>query len=204
MLIIIAACVITGILVYPALPSMLISHWNAAGQPNGSMSRAIGVFVLPVIMLVLFGLWAILPPLDPLQGIKRFRYIYDFFFFILIAFFAYIYALMLGVNIGWHINFLATLIPALALLFFILGSLLPYVKRNWYFGIRTPWTLSSDVVWGKTQEFGGHLIQVAAIITLLGLFASPALGVWFIALPIILAGLASIIYSYIIYTRVQH
>jgi uncharacterized membrane protein len=204
MLIVIAACFITGILVYPVLPLTLISHWNAHGQPNGSMGRAVGTFLLPTLMLLVLGLWAVLPPLDPLQGIKRFRYIYDFFFFLLIAFLAYTYALMLGANFGWQYSLLPALIPALALLFFILGTLLPHVKRNWYFGIRTPWTLSSDAVWDKTQEFGGHLIQIAGILMLVGLFTNPVLSIWFTASPIIAAGLISIVYSYIIYGQDKH
>jgi uncharacterized membrane protein len=195
----VAACLIAGAIVYPHLPSLVVSHWNAHGLPDGSMTRLWGILALPLIMLVLIGLWAVLPALDPSGGIKRFRYIYDFFWFIIIAFFAYVYALSLWSNLGMHVDFLRALIPALALLFFILGSLMPYTKRNWYFGIRTPWTLSSDRVWDKTHEFGGHLIQIAALLILIGTFTQPVITVWLIAGPLVLAALISVVYSYFIY-----
>lgn len=205
MFIIIVACFITGILVYPALPLQALSHWNAAGQADGSMSRIWAAFLLPAIMLVLFAVWAWLPRIDPINtGYKSFRYIYDFFWFLIMAFLAYVYALSLGANLGWQFNFAQALMPALAIVIFILGSLMPYIKRNWFFGIRTPWTLSSDRVWEKTHEFGGRLFQFAGLIIGASSFSSGRWSVWFIVWPLILAGLVSVIYSYAIFSKDRH
>lgn len=204
MFIVIAACFITGILVYPVLPLNAVSHWNAAGQANGSMSRAWAAFLLPALMLALFCVWSWLPRIDPIHtGYKGFRYIYDFFWFLIIAFLAYVYALSLGANLGWQFNFAQALMPALAFLIFILGSLMPYVKRNWFFGIRTPWTLSSDRVWDKTHKFGGRLFQFAGLIIGASSLSSGRTSAWFIVWPLVLAGLASIIYSYGIFRKGQ-
>ena len=62
------------------------------------------------------------------------------------------------------------IIPAFAVLLFYIGILIKHAKRNWFIGIRTPWTLSSDKVWDKTHALGGKLFQVSAVITLGGIF----------------------------------
>ena len=77
------------------------------------------------------------------------------------------------------------------------------VKRNWFFGIRTPWTLSSDEVWDKTHKFGGKLIQLSAVISLLGFFVGKNAVIFVLIVPIILAALTSVVYSYVIYKKIN-
>ncbi len=200
--IIVAAAFITGIAVYPQLPATLISHWSASGEANGHMPRLLGVFLLPGVMLVLYGMWALLPAIDPIaKGFRGFRYVYDFFWILLTAFLAYVYALTLGIHLGWHVNLPSALAPALAALFVALGLMFPRVKRNWFFGIRTPWSLASDEVWDRTQEFGGKLFVIAGILMLVGTFASPAWSLAAIVWPIILAVIPSVLYSYLVFKR---
>jgi uncharacterized membrane protein len=196
------ACLITGFLVYPALPSQMISHWNAAGRANGMMGKFWGVFLLPIMMLVFIGLWTILPRIDPIaRGFKGFRYVYDFIWFLIVSFIAYVYALTLGANLGWQFNMSTAIMPALAVLIFCVGVLLPYVKRNWFIGIRTPWTISSDMVWNKTHKLGSKLFEVAGACILIGSFTSPRIALWLIIVPIIAAALISVVYSYVLFRR---
>ena len=202
LIIIVLACFITGTIVYPNLPAVLISHWDAAGRANGTMGKFWGVFLLPLMMLVFVGLWALLPRIDPIaRGFKGFRYVYDFFWFLIISFLAYVYALSLGINLGWRVNMSTAIIPALAILMFCLGALMPYLKRNWFVGIRTPWTISSDTVWNKTHKLGSRLFEIAGILILAGAFTSPRISLWFILVPIIAAAFISIVYSYIFFKR---
>lgn len=198
MFVIVLACLVAGAIVYPHLPNLFVSHWNAYGQPNGSTGRFWGVVTLPLIMLVLIGIWAILPALDPLQGIRKFRYVYDFSWFLIISLLAYAYALTLGTNLGWPVTLVTAFIPALAVFFFILGALLPYTKRNWYFGIRTPWTLSSDAVWNKTNRYGSYFLEISALVMLVGLIY-PASMLWFVLAPLIGSAIILVIYSYFAY-----
>ena len=43
------------------------------------------------------------------------------------------------------------------LLFIVIGNYLPKTRSNWLIGIRTPWTLSSEITWEKTHRMGGRL-----------------------------------------------
>lgn len=200
--VIVAATFITGYLVSPHLGNLVVSHWNVDGVANGFMSRALGTYLMPVILLVLWGLWALLPAIDPIaKGFKGFRYVYDFFWVLLMAFLAYAYAITLGINLGWEFDMFGALFPALAVLIFVLGALLPYIKRNWFFGVRTPWTLSSDVVWNKTHQFTSALLMLAAACVLAGAFVPHRIGIVLAIVPLALAALAGVVYSYIIYAR---
>ncbi|MGD0328099.1 MAG: SdpI family protein [Minisyncoccia bacterium] len=202
LLIIVLACLATGIIVYPNLPTVFISHWNVAGHANGTMPTLWGVFFIPLLMLALVGLWTLLPRIDPIApGFRGFRFVYDFFFFLVVSFLAYTYALMLGINLGWHVTMLKMILPALALLIFILGALLPHIKRNWFFGIRTPWTISNNVVWDKAHKLGGILFEITALFILASAFAPRAIVLWLILVPLIVAALTSVIYSYILFNR---
>jgi len=200
LLVMVAACFTTGAIVYPILPSHFVSHWNAGGQANGTISAFAGAFLLPLIMLAAVIFWAILPFIDPIApGFKGFRYVYDFIIFLMIAFMAYIYALTLGANLGWRLAMPTLILLPLAAFMFILGALLPYIKRNWFVGIRTPWTISNDIAWNKTHRFGRVLFEISAAFILIAAFVPKTLTLWFIFVPLIGATLAIFIYSYFVY-----
>jgi len=61
---IIAVLIITIILtlaMYPAAPDRVVSHWNAAGQADGHMSKFWGLFLIPIILTGFVALFAVLP-----------------------------------------------------------------------------------------------------------------------------------------------
>ncbi len=200
--IMVTAVFATGIIVFPALPLTMASHWNIAGHANGVMPRVWATFLLPALMLAFWGLWALLPRIDPIAlGFRGFRHVYDFFWVLITAFLAYVYALSLGANLGWELDMLRALVPALAVLFFAIGALLPLIKRNWFIGIRTPWSLSDDDVWDRTHRLGSRLFELAGIIVLAALVAPRAAAIWIIITPVLLAALISIVYSYLLLAR---
>ncbi len=64
------------------------------------------------------------------------------------------------------------MLPAgIGLLFYYIGVLMENAERNWFIGIRTPWTLSSDRVWRQTNRLGGRLFRAAGIAAMLGAFS---------------------------------
>jgi uncharacterized membrane protein len=74
-------------------------------------------------------------------------------------------------------------------------------KRNFFIGIRTPWTLSNDMVWDETHKLGGRLFVAAGIITLLATFLGEN-SFWIILPVALLAGFIPVVYSYILWRRV--
>ena len=191
-----------GIIVYSHMPSSAASHWDMAGRATGFLPRFWAAFLAPSIALALWGLWALLPKIDPIApGFKGFRYAYDFIWVLLTAFLAYIYALTLWANLGVSINMAYFVMPAVALLFIVLGAILPLIKRNWFVGIRTPWTLSSDLVWEKTHKVAAWLFILAGVIVGISTFTSLTQNLWVILTPLLLAALVPVAYSYILFLR---
>jgi len=151
-------------------PQVVVSHWGLYGEPNGYSSKSVALFIMPVIATAMYIVFLILPKVDPLKkNIDSFRGQFNFFINFIIVFLFYLHLLTIVWNLGYEFNFVLMLTPALSLLCLALGVLLEKAKRNWFIGIRTPWTLSSDKVWDKTHKLGSKLFKIAAIFPLLGL-----------------------------------
>ena len=189
---------ISGALIVIIILATFLAGW-ATYPVIGNARLAFG---LPAALVVLYGLWALLPAVDPIaKGFPGFRYVYDFFWILLTAVLAYAYALELGVKLGWQVNILHAVIPVVAALIVIVGTLLPKIRRNWFFGIRTPWTLSSDEVWHETHRFGRPIFIAAGVIILGGLFVPRDWSIGFIFAPTIIASLIAVVYSYIVFQK---
>ncbi len=200
--IVIFLSVIAGVMFYDQLPDPMASHWGANDEVNGYMSKFWGVFMLPLISVGLLVLFLVIPYLDPLkENIAEFRGMFNLFILAMEIFLTYIWALTILWNLRNGAFEMGTAImPAMGLLFIFIGYMIRSAKRNWFIGIRTPWTLSSDKVWEETHRVGGNLFMVSGAITILGLlFGGQA--IWFILVPILSTTAFLYIYSYILFQR---
>lgn len=194
-----------GVLFYPRLPAMVASHWDERGQVDGYTPRFWGVFLLPITIAGLACLLLAIPSIDPLKAnIARFRAQYDSFVLLVVGYFFYLHLLTLLWNLGVRMprSVLQMLAPAVAVLFYAMGVLVQHARRNYFIGIRTPWTLSSDEVWDRTHQAAGKWFKWAGLGALGGVLW-PDLGLAFIVLPVAAVALYSIVYSYVEYRRLS-
>lgn len=202
-LMVLAAAIIAGAAVYSSLPDRIAAHWNVSGAVDGTLPRFWGVALFPVLLALVYGIYAMIPRIDPLRrNIEAFRPTFNVTFVAIALFMVFIFALVLGANLGLEVDMTLFVLPAVAVLFYFLGLVLPKAKRNWFFGIRTPWTMSSDEVWAETHRFAGLLFQATALASLVALIYLRGTA----ALIVVLVGavgtaLASIVYSYFSYRR---
>jgi len=183
------------------MPDRMASHWNIRSEVDGYLPKFWGLFLIPLVSLVMFDLFLLIPKIDPLKkNIKKFEKYYYGFILIMIVFLFYTYMLTIEANIGLKFNIGMFLISGMSLLFFYIGVMLENSKRNWFIGIRTPWTLQNDKVWKKTHKLGGKLFKISAITILVGIFLAENIF-WFIMVLIFLTVIIPIVYSYIIYKR---
>lgn len=200
-LLIIMISFIIGIYFYSLLPDKVASHWNARGEVDGYMSKFGGLFLMPIISLVLLLLFIIIPKIDPLKhNIEKFRKYFDGFIVLMMLFLFYLYILTILWNIGVRFNFVHLLVPIFSIFFYYCGILIQKAQRNWFIGIRTPWTLSNEQVWNKTHKIGGILFKIAGIISLIGILL-PEYALFFVICPLIIASLFPVIYSYFAYQK---
>jgi uncharacterized membrane protein len=193
--------VIAGALLYNRLPDPVASHWNERGVVDGYMARFWGVWMMPLVATGMFLLFLLIPLIDPLKAnIAAFREYFNTFIVLFVAFLLYIHGLTLAWNLGYRFDMGGAMLPALGLFFIYAGVLIGKAKRNWFIGIRTPWTLSSDTVWAETHRIGAKLFMASGILALIGAFFGPY-AVWFIMVPLIGSSLFLVVYSYVLYQR---
>jgi uncharacterized membrane protein len=203
-LVIILATVAFGVAVYDRLPERMPMHWNARGEVDGYGSRFWGTFAIPAFLLVLWGILRAVPYLDPRrEDIEKFRGAYEDLIIAVIAFTAMIQVAVVGSALGWPIA-VGRIVPVgVGVLFLYLGNLLPRFRSNFFLGIRTPWTLSSDSVWTKTHRFGGYVMSAVGLMMIVaGLTGSP---LW-IAIAIggaVAMAFAVLVYSYVVWRGEQ-
>jgi uncharacterized membrane protein len=138
------------------LPPRMATHWDAFGHFNGYSPRAFGALFAPGLIVFTTLLFQALPALDP----RRENYPKFFGTYWVIAnsvvLFVGVVHVMVLINALGHPIAMTRVVPlGMGILFIALGNVLPRVEPNWFVGIRTPWTLSSDTVWRKTHRTGG-------------------------------------------------
>jgi uncharacterized membrane protein len=191
----ILTCLIT-ILVYPALPDRVVSHWNASGQADGYMSKFWGLGLIPLIMTACVALFAVIPSIDPLKkNYEKFRNYYDGFILLFVFFLLAIQVQIILWSSGYRISPNLTFPFLIGTLFIYIGFLLGRAEQNWFVGIRTPWTLSNETVWKKTHEIGRKLFKIAGVIAFTGVLAGEY-AMWFILVPALAVTVITVAYSY--------
>ena len=190
-----------GLYFYPQLPDQMASHWNAKGEVDDYMTKFWGIFLMPFMMIFMLLLFLFIHRIDPLKkNIEKFRKYFDGFILVFLFFFLYIYLLTLFYNLGYQFNMGQFVVPAMGILFYYCGVLIKNAKRNWFIGIRTPWTLSSDRVWDKTHAIGGKFFKAVGIIAFMGILF-PDYMIWILLVPLIGSTIFLIFYSYFEYKK---
>ncbi|HII75581.1 MAG TPA: SdpI family protein [Methanolinea sp.] len=188
-------------IVYPALPDQVPSHWNAAGEVDGYLPRLWGAAIVPLIMIPLTALFFLIPRIDPLrENYRKFQPYYEGFILVFALFFAIIQVQILLWGIGIEISPNIVIPPLFGALFIYIGFLLDHAEPNWFVGIRTPWTMSSEKVWKKTHAMGGRLFKIAGIVSIVGVFFG-SFALWFCLVPVLLVAGYTVVYSYIQFQR---
>jgi len=199
-LILIATVFAIAFYVYPSMPETMPIHWNAEGEIDGYGSRFIGVFLLPLAMLGVFILLLAIPRIAVFkENIKEFEPYLYWFRIVFILFMSFIYLSSLMPNFGFRFNMTRFVMIAIGFLFFFIGFIVQNVKRNYFIGFRTPWTLSSDKVWKKTHEVGGKLFMLLTPVCIFVAFFPKFF--WFFMVSIFGLVIWTFLYSYILFKK---
>lgn len=194
---------LASVVALPALPDPVVTSWDANGDPGGTMPAVHGVALLPLMMVGLVLLFAVIPRIDPLrENIATFRAYVDWLLVVLVAYLGILHVGIIAFNLGYSFDFTVLALSGVAILYYYIGILLPQAERNWFVGVRTPWTLSSDVVWERTHAYCGTLFKASGIIAAIGLVVGDYL-IHFILIPVLLTTVFAVVYSYYLYEQVE-
>jgi uncharacterized membrane protein len=192
----------SSVYLYNRLPDPMASHWNAAGDVDGTIAKAWGAFVVPAVMLVLWLASTFLPRLVPKSLLPLRSGRIAGFIFVLFLFLTVIHVQTMLWNVGRQFPFGYTIPLGLGVLFFYLGTMLGSVEPNWLVGIRTYWTLKSPVVWAHTHQRAGLLFKILGFIYVAAAFFRGYL-LLFILLPALFVALYLVGYSFLLYQKFE-
>jgi uncharacterized membrane protein len=191
-----------SVALYGRLPERVPTHWGIDGRPDGWSGPTAAAFGIPAIMVAMWALLSWLPRIDPRrESYEKFRGSYDLVVTTLMAFLGVLHVSILGFALGWGIDILKVAWIGVGVLFLVIGNVLPRARPNWFFGIRTPWTLSSDRVWERTHRVGGYVFVGGGLGLVLSAFAEPRTAFWVLFTTIGLASIGVIAYSYVLWRQ---
>lgn len=197
----IAATLIVTLVFYPDLPDRIPAHWNFRGEVDRYGDKW-EIFLMPGVMIVIVLFFAALPWLSPRRfEVGAFRSTYLYIMLLLIVFLAYLHALILWAAFSKPLDMNRSLMIAAFLFLTLLGNVLGRVRRNFYIGVRTPWTLASEKVWDATHRFAARVFVLAGLLGLFSMIVSSSALAGMVILGAAL--LASALYSLAYYKRLE-
>lgn len=176
----------------------VFGQWRINGAPSGMVSKTVGVYLIPVICAIVYFALLIIPKIEVYKH-NLDDFADQFWGFKVIAVFAMgvIYVATLLPNMGAMKYFdpFVVIVPAVSLMFFYVGYMLNFTKRNYFVGIHTPWTLSDEKIWEKTNKLAGKLFWFCGALALFSLATPPSERIWMLLLPVVMVTIAASIYS---------
>lgn len=196
---------ITGVIAwyfYNHFPAIIPIHWNIAGEPDNWGSGKMNAIVLPSVILGTYLMFLVLPYLDPKkERYEQFAKTYHVFKSIFVGFMLIIYVATGLSALGYPIKIGAVVPGLVGVLFVIIGNYMGKLKMNWFVGVKTPWTLSSEEVWNKTHRFSGKIFVIAGLLMIIQIWLPITLK-WIVFIGTIsMLIFGSFGYSYYIYKK---
>jgi uncharacterized membrane protein len=193
---------VVGFYLWQHFPSIVPTHWGINGEVNGWSGPLFAAFFLPALMLTMYLLFLFMPYIDPKKDqYAAFSSVYHNFKDLMVAFLFILY-FMTGLNgLGYQVDISFYVPIMVGALFIIIGIFMRKVKMNWFVGVRTPWTMSSETVWEKTNRLSFWVFVASGL-----LMAATALFTWRIKVILFILSIGLIIlilpiYSFILYTK---
>ena len=201
----ILALFILGTALYPRLPARVPSHWNIHGEIDGWSTPCFATFFFPTIILGVYLLLSFIVFIDPFRkNIEKFYGVLWQFKLAFVFFMGGLYGVTLISALSKNkIPVDKIVIIGVGAFFIFIGSLMPKIKRNFFIGIRLPWTIYSDEVWKKTHEMSKPVFMAMGLIILLTAFISREIA-FIIMLIVIFGGIIFLgVYSYLEWKKIS-
>jgi uncharacterized membrane protein len=187
---------------YPQLPEQIPSHWNMKGEVDGYTAKPLGAFINLLIATAVYLGFYFLAKIDPLKdNYQRFNGDYLLIRDIMITFFVILNTMPVLFVLGYIEDVSRSIFILFSVLMIFMGNYMPTFKRNWFLGIKTPWTVSSEEVWNRTHRVGGKLFMVGGLLGLIEAIFMDSTYLFLVG--VIGASLGSTVYSYFLYKKID-
>jgi len=197
----IAASLAVSAWLYPSLPDVVPTHWNIRGEADGFGPKGVAAWLLPAMALGVLGFMALVPWMSPKDyQIDTHGPAYGFIVVATTALLVFIHLLSLAGAMRADFPVGRTLMAGVLLFLAAIGSVLGNVKRNFYIGVRVPWTLASERVWDDTHRVAAKVFVIGGMIGAALALIDQTVAAMIMLVPIVLV---PIVYSFVRYKQLE-
>ena len=198
--ILIAAMSALTLWAWPMIPegAQLPVHWNLEGVADQMGSKEEALLTLPILTVALTLMFLVLPFFDPRRSnLQKSVKLWNATAIGTALLIATLHTFLVLSALGHDLRVTDFVVPGIAGLFVLLGNYLGKSHPNWFAGVRTPWTLSSDYAWEKTHRWAGRLFVLTGFGTLAAwLTTDERTTILVMIVAITITALASVALSY--------
>ena len=152
------------------------AHWNASGEVDRYTSKLEGLLLLPLVSAGLFAFFILIAKIEPrIQNLKQSAKAFTAVSVCVGGILLLIHATTVAVASGLELNTTTVVAAALGGLFVVTGNYMGKIRINYSFGVRTPWTLSSELSWNRTNRLAGKSLMALGVLTLILAFTTTSL-----------------------------
>lgn len=193
------------IIFYNKLPEQIPMHWDIHGNIDRYDNKFPNAYILPLFALIMPLFMELMSKIDPKKkNYANFKNSFYIMQLIIVLVFGSLNILTLLVSLGYDFISVDLFVKiAIALMFVVMGNIMPKLKHNYFIGVRTPWTLASEEVWFKTHRFSGINWFIGGLIMLALSFIPGTIAATLYFITILISSLASVIYSYVIFAKLK-
>lgn len=201
--IVVALAVILAIVGILIMPDTIPTHFGPSGEPDAWGSK-FTVLLYPAILVLVTVLAVPMIKLDPKQdNYERFSKYYYNFFLGFALFFLAMEAANIAIAMGAAINVGSIICFVTGVLMFFVGNMMPKIKQNFFFGIKTPWALTDEENWFKTHRLGGKTFAAGGIAIMIAAFIPGESKIWILLAVVLVMVFVPFVYSYVIFKNKQ-
>jgi uncharacterized membrane protein len=191
------------IVAYPQLPNIVPIHWDIQGRVNGWGPKWSLFLYGPGLMLFIVLMFSALPWLSPKKfEVDSFRATYLYIMIVIVALLAYCQLLIVVSALGLVVDVSRAVEGGICLLIALLGNVMGKVRRNFFVGIRTPWTIANEQVWNATHRFAAKTFFAGGLLGLIAVILRAPF--WLPVTAILVSALVPVIYSLVFYKQLEH
>ena len=201
--IVVALAVILAIVGILIMPDTIPTHFGPSGEPDAWGSK-FTVLLYPAILVLVTVLAVPMIKLDPKQdNYERFSKYYYNFLLGFALFFLAMEAANIAIAMGAAINVGSIICFVTGVLMFFVGNMMPKIKQNFFFGIKTPWALTDEENWFKTHRLGGKTFAAGGIAIMIAAFIPGESKIWILLAVVLVMVFVPFVYSYVIFKNKQ-
>ncbi len=130
---------------------------------------------MPLVTTGIVALLWVIPSIEPRRAnLEKSGKAYAAIWIALVLLLAAISVASVAAAMGAQFDMSLVIFVGTGALFIVIGNYLPKVRPNYLMGIRTPWTLTSDLSWDRTHRVGGRLFVLEGVLFILVGLLRPA------------------------------